>query len=149
MQETRNNCFGSKKCSTTLRQAKTSKHECRNVIATYETIVASFLHLMVIVFKVLLNHISKRHFLVLHCHIAKLLLFISNYIKMNMKLFTVIKILVLKFCVCIFIILHVQVLKQGQYFTMILYFQWNVNISKYWFHIKNIIKILILSFKYF
>ena len=30
MQETRNNCFGSKKCSTTLRQAKTGKHECRN-----------------------------------------------------------------------------------------------------------------------
>ena len=34
MQETRNNNFGSKKCSTTLRQAKTGKHECRNVTAT-------------------------------------------------------------------------------------------------------------------
>ena len=35
MQETRNNCFGSKICSTTLRQAKTGKHECRNITATY------------------------------------------------------------------------------------------------------------------
>ena len=35
MQETRNNCFGSKKCSTTFRQAKTGKHEYRNVTATY------------------------------------------------------------------------------------------------------------------
>ena len=35
MQETRNNCFRSKKCSTTLRQAKTGKQECRNVTATY------------------------------------------------------------------------------------------------------------------
>ena len=33
MQETRNNCFGSKKCSTTLRQAETNKHACRNVKA--------------------------------------------------------------------------------------------------------------------
>ena len=31
MQETRNNCFGSKICSTTLRQMKTGKHECRNI----------------------------------------------------------------------------------------------------------------------
>ena len=30
MQETRNNCFRSKKCRTTLLQAKTGKHECRN-----------------------------------------------------------------------------------------------------------------------
>ena len=34
MQETRNNCFKSKKRSTTLHQAKTGKHECRNVTAT-------------------------------------------------------------------------------------------------------------------
>ena len=33
MQETRSNCFGSKKRSTTLLQAKTGKHECRNVTA--------------------------------------------------------------------------------------------------------------------
>ena len=33
MQETRNNCFGSEKRSTTLRQAKTGKHENRNVTA--------------------------------------------------------------------------------------------------------------------
>ena len=35
MQEIRNNYFGSKMCSTTLRQAKTGKHECRNITATY------------------------------------------------------------------------------------------------------------------
>ena len=35
MQETHNNCFGSKKCSTTLCQAKINKHECRNVAAMY------------------------------------------------------------------------------------------------------------------
>ena len=34
MQETRNNCFGLKICSTILRQVKTGKHECRNVAAT-------------------------------------------------------------------------------------------------------------------
>ena len=33
MPETYNNCFGLKKCSTTLRQAKTGKHDCRNVTA--------------------------------------------------------------------------------------------------------------------
>ena len=37
MQETRNNCLGSKKCSTTLHQALTDKHECQNVTATYKT----------------------------------------------------------------------------------------------------------------
>ena len=30
-QETRNNCFLPKKCSTTLRQAKAGKHECQNI----------------------------------------------------------------------------------------------------------------------
>ena len=33
MQETRNNCFGSKKCSTTPRQAITGNQEHRNIIA--------------------------------------------------------------------------------------------------------------------
>ena len=102
MQETRNNCFGSKISSTTLRQAKTDKHECRNVTEMYKTkyngkvfiywaydilfgfvhccyissivltcfrlkkgratyfrpeiIVASILHLMVLLFIVLFNH---------------------------------------------------------------------------------------------
>ena len=77
MQETRNNNFGSKIRSTALCQAKTDKHECQNITATYcyisalvlscfrltkgratyfrpEIIVASFLHLMVLLFKVLL-----------------------------------------------------------------------------------------------
>ena len=35
MQETRNKYFGSKKRTTTFCQAKTDKHECRNVTATY------------------------------------------------------------------------------------------------------------------
>ena len=37
MQETRNNCFGSKKRSTTLRQAETGKHECQSITATYRS----------------------------------------------------------------------------------------------------------------
>ena len=37
VQETRNNCFGSKKCSTTLCQLKTGKHECQNVTALLQT----------------------------------------------------------------------------------------------------------------
>ena len=39
MQETRNNCIGSKIRSTTLRQAKKGKHECRNITATYTALV--------------------------------------------------------------------------------------------------------------
>ena len=35
MQETCNNCFGSKKRSTTLLQTKTGKHKCRNVGCCY------------------------------------------------------------------------------------------------------------------
>ena len=64
--QTRNNCFGTKIHSTTLRQVKTGKPECRccnfsalvltcfrlmKGLATYfrpETIVAKFLHLMVL-----------------------------------------------------------------------------------------------------
>ena len=34
MQKTRNNCFGSKKRNSTLSQAKTNKHECRNITST-------------------------------------------------------------------------------------------------------------------
>ena len=33
-----NNCFGSKKRSTTLIQANTCKHECRNVTATFKVL---------------------------------------------------------------------------------------------------------------
>ena len=39
MGETRNNCFGSKKCSTTLRQAKTGKHEWQNITAMLDNII--------------------------------------------------------------------------------------------------------------
>ena len=78
MHGTRNNCFGSKKCSTILCQARTVKHECRccyisafvvicyrltKYLATLfppETIVANFLHLMVVFFKVIFNYTSKR-----------------------------------------------------------------------------------------
>ena len=120
MQETRNNCFGLKKRSTTLRQAKTGKHECRNITATYaavilryisclvrfcyvaalvltcfrlttgrptfyppETIVASFLHLMVLFLKVVFKHTSKRQFVVLHCHVTYISFFIHCIFLMN------------------------------------------------------------------
>ena len=43
MQETGNNCFGSKKRSATLRQAKTGKHECRKVTVTYYNNCCEFL----------------------------------------------------------------------------------------------------------
>ena len=59
MQEILNNCFGSKKYSMTLRQAKTGKHKCWNVIP-------SFLHLMVLFYKVIFNHTSKHQFAVWH-----------------------------------------------------------------------------------
>ena len=42
MQETRNNCFGSKIRSTTLRQAKTGKHEC--FIQNTSLLIPSLLH---------------------------------------------------------------------------------------------------------
>ena len=93
------NCFGSKKHSMTLHQVKTGKHECRNVRATFwhscfrltkgramflwpKTIVVSFLHHMVLFFKMLLNRSSKRQFLVLHCrtNIKCLLLIFKNAI---------------------------------------------------------------------
>ena len=41
MQETRNSSFESKVHSMTLRQAKTVKHECRNITATYVAIYIS------------------------------------------------------------------------------------------------------------
>ena len=37
MQETCNNCFGSKKCNTILCQAKTGKHKCCTITVTYKT----------------------------------------------------------------------------------------------------------------
>ena len=83
MQETRKNCFGSKIRSTILRQTKTGKHEClltwvlvltcfrltkgRAVYFPPETIVASFLHLMVLLPKVSFKHSCKRQLVVLHC----------------------------------------------------------------------------------
>ena len=78
MQETRNNCFGSKIRSTTLLQAKkvSTSAEMRYCYisalvltcfrlmkgrTTYfrpETIVASLLQLMVLIFKVFFNHLK-------------------------------------------------------------------------------------------
>ena len=79
MQETRNNCFGSKKRSTYQR---TSNVRCCFISALVltcfrltkgratsfqpETIVASFLHLMLLFYKVIFKHTSKRQFVVLH-----------------------------------------------------------------------------------
>ena len=42
MQEICNNCFGSKKYSTTLPQAKTDKLECRNVTAMYSSSIVVY-----------------------------------------------------------------------------------------------------------
>ena len=44
MLETRNNCFGSKKRSTAILQAKTGKHECRNIKST--SVIQLYLHTM-------------------------------------------------------------------------------------------------------
>ena len=40
MQENRNNCIGSEKRSTTFRKAKTDKHECQNITATYVAVIS-------------------------------------------------------------------------------------------------------------
>ena len=99
MQYTRNNCFGSKKRSTNLRQVKTSKHECQSITAKINIVIkpiircnfisvfvltcsrltkgratffqaqlflASFLHLLMLFFKMIFSHTSKRQFVVLH-----------------------------------------------------------------------------------
>ena len=50
MQETRNNCFGSKKRSTTLLQAKTVKHECRNATVVALYVAVAFRHSCLTVF---------------------------------------------------------------------------------------------------
>ena len=42
MQETRNNFWGSKICSTTLHQAKTGQHECRNISTLQDFFSVSF-----------------------------------------------------------------------------------------------------------
>ena len=41
MQETRNNCFVSKKRRTTLQQAKIGNRECRNITDMYQTNTAA------------------------------------------------------------------------------------------------------------
>ena len=85
---------GQKKGSTTLLLAKIDKHESRNTTAAYscisalvltyfrlkvratffqhETVVASFLHLVALYFKVIFNHTSKRQFVVLHYRILQI-----------------------------------------------------------------------------
>ena len=89
MEENQNNCFRSKyvvqpffmraRVSAEIYVAVTLRHSCLPVFrltkghATFfrpETIVASFLHSMVLLLlKVLPNNSSKRPFLVLHCHL--------------------------------------------------------------------------------
>ena len=54
MQETRNNCFETKKCSTTHRQAKTGKHECQNVAGLCE-----FLASYGVIFKMIFNQLQN------------------------------------------------------------------------------------------
>ena len=81
MQKTLNNCFGSKRHSMTLRQAKTNKPQCRNIttrkhsclpVFAWRRVVLSFFDPKQLLrvscnwwcffFKVLLNHYSKRQF---------------------------------------------------------------------------------------
>ena len=48
---------------------KKEKHMCRNITATFfrpKTIVTSFLHLIVLIFKVFINHFRNHQFVVLH-----------------------------------------------------------------------------------
>ena len=59
MQETRNNCFGSKKRSTTLLQVKTVKHEFRNATATYVAVAYIRIILCAHVFT-LFVHVHKK-----------------------------------------------------------------------------------------
>ena len=93
MQETRYNYFGLKIRSTTIRQAKTIKHECRNVTATYISYTRAylfssrnncfeFLGCYGVTFKVLLIHILKHQFLVVQCRIYPPFLN-SSFITMN------------------------------------------------------------------
>ena len=77
MQKTRNNCLGRKNFQYhfsklllhfgTRAYLLSPEKGCATVFFRPETIVASLLHLMVLFFKVLLNHCSKRQCLVLHC----------------------------------------------------------------------------------
>ena len=56
MQETRNNCFGSKLRSTFLRQAKTGMHECRKVTATLcKCIIKLPVKNLVVIFKPIID----------------------------------------------------------------------------------------------
>ena len=111
MQETRINSFGSKIRSTILRQAKTGKHEFRKITATCtavrccyfsalvltcfrltngratyfrpETIVASFLHHMVFLFKVLFNHSLQIFFFFNGIHVHRVKKFFDKNVQKN------------------------------------------------------------------
>ena len=76
MQETRNNCFWSKKCSTTFCQvAVIFQHSCFPVfpdegscyVFLAENNCCEFLAFYGLFFQSVINHFSKQQFLVLHC----------------------------------------------------------------------------------
>ena len=62
MKEIRNNCLGKRKLNITLCQVKMGKHRClmKGPVkdSLIETNAASFLHLIVIIYKVIINRFS-------------------------------------------------------------------------------------------
>ena len=64
MQETRNNCFGSKNVARPFFR--------RKQLSTSAEMQQQHSMVMVLLPKVLFNHFWKRQFVVLHCHISKL-----------------------------------------------------------------------------
>ena len=67
MQETRNNCFGSKKFCTTLHLAKTGKHECWNTLLC---VAVTFPHSCLFVFawrRVVLHFFHQKQLLQVSC----------------------------------------------------------------------------------
>ena len=68
MQETRNNCFVSKKRCTTLHQMKTSKHECLNLTATYIALILCYTRCLVFCYYITLYTLLSRFLLYFSTH---------------------------------------------------------------------------------
>ena len=77
MQENCNNCFGSKKCSMTLRQAKTGKMSGQNVTATFNHISQNDIQYKF--FRKYQQH-KKKYIHIYLCKKSDLNLFIKNAI---------------------------------------------------------------------
>ena len=117
MQETRNKCFGSKKCSTTLCQAKKGKHKCRTLLLYFGTRAYMFLpdewscsifstrnncceFLMLLLFKMLFIHSRHQNlkihkyetmFIEIHANIFFCIIYIfkCDLLPMNKSIFTI------------------------------------------------------------